>query len=30
MNVTWVSQPIPEDKPKEEELFGRFFGSPVF
>jgi len=26
MNVTWVSVPIPEDKPTEQELFGRFYG----
>jgi sulfoacetaldehyde dehydrogenase len=25
MNVTWVSKPIPEDKPSDEELFGEFF-----
>lgn len=25
MNVTWVSRPIPEDRPSEEELFGEFF-----
>ncbi|MEW7006586.1 aldehyde dehydrogenase family protein [Lentilitoribacter sp. EG35] len=25
MNYTWVSRPIPEDKPSEEELFGEFF-----
>ena len=30
MNVTWVSQPIPEDKPSEEEIFGRFYNSEVF
>ena len=30
MNVTWVSQPIPEDKPSEEELFGRFYMSEIF
>ncbi len=29
MNVTWVSRPIPEDKPSEAELFGEFYGSPV-
>jgi len=29
MNVTWVSQPIPEDRPSEEELFGEFYGSPT-
>jgi sulfoacetaldehyde dehydrogenase len=30
MNVTWVSVPIPEDKPSEEEVFGRFYNSEVF
>jgi sulfoacetaldehyde dehydrogenase len=30
MNVTWVSVPIPEDKPSEEEIFGRFFNTEVF
>ena len=30
MNVTWVSRPIPEDKPSEQELFGEFFNSEVF
>jgi sulfoacetaldehyde dehydrogenase len=29
MNVTWVSRPIPEDRPSEEELFGEFFNSTV-
>jgi sulfoacetaldehyde dehydrogenase len=29
MNVTWVSRPIPEDKPSEEELFGEFYNSTV-
>jgi acyl-CoA reductase-like NAD-dependent aldehyde dehydrogenase len=27
MNVTWVSRPMPEDRPSEEELFGEFFNS---
>jgi sulfoacetaldehyde dehydrogenase len=27
MNVTWVSRPIPEDRPSEQELFGEFYGS---
>ncbi|HSM43152.1 MAG TPA: aldehyde dehydrogenase family protein [Afifellaceae bacterium] len=27
LNVTWVSRPIPEDRPSEEELFGEFYGS---
>ena len=30
MNVTWVSRPIPEDRPSERELFGEFFNSEVF
>ena len=30
MNVTWVSRPIAEDKPSEQELFGEFFNSPMF
>ena len=30
MNVTWVSRPIPEDRPSEQELFGEFYGSEVF
>ncbi len=30
MNVTWVSQPIPEDKPTEQEIFGDFFNSEIF
>ncbi|HAS73936.1 MAG TPA: aldehyde dehydrogenase, partial [Clostridiales bacterium UBA8960] len=25
MNVTWVSRPIPEDRPTLEELFGEFY-----
>ena len=29
MNVTWVSRPIPEDKPSEAELFGEFFNAPA-
>tara|TARA_B110000208_G_scaffold127393_1_gene155001 strand:- start:2236 stop:3645 length:1410 start_codon:yes stop_codon:yes gene_type:complete len=29
MNYTWVSRPIPEDKPSEQELFGEFFGQEV-
>lgn len=29
MNYTWVSRPIPEDRPSEEELFGEFFGREV-
>jgi sulfoacetaldehyde dehydrogenase len=30
MNVTWVSRPIPEDRPSEQELFGEFYNSEVF
>jgi sulfoacetaldehyde dehydrogenase len=30
MNVTWVSQPIPEDKPSEQEIFAEFFNSEIF
>jgi sulfoacetaldehyde dehydrogenase len=30
MNVTWVSRPIPEDKPSDAELFGEFFNSEIF
>ena len=30
MNTTWVSQPIPEDKPTEQEIFGEFFNSETF
>ncbi len=29
MNVTWVSRPIPEDRPSEQELFGEFYGTAV-
>jgi sulfoacetaldehyde dehydrogenase len=29
MNVTWVSRPMPEDKPSEEELFGEFYNSEI-
>ena len=29
MNTTWVSVPIPEDKPTEEEIFGRFYKTAV-
>jgi sulfoacetaldehyde dehydrogenase len=29
MNTTWVSRPIPEDRPSEHELFGPFYGTPV-
>jgi sulfoacetaldehyde dehydrogenase len=30
MNTTWVSRPIPEDKPDEREILGEFYGSEVF
>jgi sulfoacetaldehyde dehydrogenase len=30
MNVTWVSRPIAEDRPSEQELFGEFYGSEIF
>jgi acyl-CoA reductase-like NAD-dependent aldehyde dehydrogenase len=30
MNVTWVSRPIPEDRPSEAELFGEFYNSAIF
>lgn len=30
MNVTWVSRPIPEDRPSEAELFGEFYQSDIF
>ena len=29
LNVTWVSQPIPEDRPTEPELFGDFYLGPT-
>ena len=29
MNTTWVSRPIAEDRPTEQELFGEFYGTPV-
>ena len=29
MNYTWVSRPIPEDRPSEQELFGDFYGTEV-
>ena len=29
MNVTWVSRPIPEDRPSEAELFGDFYNSAI-
>ena len=30
MNVTWVSRPIPEDRPSEQELFGDFYNTETF
>jgi sulfoacetaldehyde dehydrogenase len=27
MNVTWVSRPIPPDRPGDQELFGEFYGT---
>ena len=30
MQVTWVSRPIPEDRPTEQELFGEFYNTEVF
>jgi sulfoacetaldehyde dehydrogenase len=30
MNTTWVSRPIPEDRPSEQELFGEFYNSETF
>jgi len=30
MNVTWVSRPIAEDRPSEQELFGEFYNSETF
>lgn len=30
MNTTWVSRTIPEDRPSEQEVFGRFYNSPTF
>lgn len=30
MNVTWVSRPIPEDRPPDAELFGEFYNSEIF
>jgi sulfoacetaldehyde dehydrogenase len=29
MNVTWVSRPIPEDRPSEQELFGEFYNTVI-
>jgi acyl-CoA reductase-like NAD-dependent aldehyde dehydrogenase len=30
MNTTWVSRPIPEDRPNEQELLGEFYNSETF
>jgi sulfoacetaldehyde dehydrogenase len=30
MQVTWVSRPIPEDRPSEAELFGEFYKTETF
>ena len=30
MNTTWVSRPIAEDRPGEQELLGEFFNSEIF
>jgi acyl-CoA reductase-like NAD-dependent aldehyde dehydrogenase len=30
MNTTWVSRPIAEDKPSEQELLGDFYNSEIF
>jgi sulfoacetaldehyde dehydrogenase len=30
MNTTWVSRTIPEDKPAEQEIFGKFYNSATF
>ncbi|MBW1715667.1 MAG: aldehyde dehydrogenase family protein [Deltaproteobacteria bacterium] len=30
LNFTWVSRPIPEDRPTEKELFGEFYGSKTY
>ena len=30
MNTTWVSRPIPEDRPSEEDLLGEFYNSEIF
>ena len=29
MNFTWVSKPIPEDRPSDEELFGEFYDAEL-
>jgi sulfoacetaldehyde dehydrogenase len=30
MNVTWVSRPIPEDRPSDEDIFGEFYNTETF
>jgi sulfoacetaldehyde dehydrogenase len=30
LNITWVSRPIPEDRPSDQELFGEFYDSEIF
>lgn len=30
MNTTWVSRPIPEDRPSDQELLGEFYNSEIF
>jgi sulfoacetaldehyde dehydrogenase len=30
LNVTWVSRPIPEDRPSDQDLFGEFCNSEIF
>jgi sulfoacetaldehyde dehydrogenase len=30
MNTTWVSRPIPEDRPTEHQLLGEFYNSEIF
>jgi sulfoacetaldehyde dehydrogenase len=30
MNVTWVSRPIAEDRPSDQELYGEFYNSEIF
>jgi sulfoacetaldehyde dehydrogenase len=30
MNVTWVSRPIPEDRPSDAEIFGEFYNTETY
>ena len=30
MNTTWVSTTIPEDKPREEDIFGEFYNGKIY